>query len=106
MTALEYYFVTVAIFLCLNGIMALGFNMQFGQAGIVNLAFLVLVAVGAYATAIATVKPASGVFAGTGTYIGGFGWQFPWNFLFGIGATLIFGLLLGGLSLLRLRAWE
>ncbi len=103
MTALEYYFVTVAIFLCLNGIMALGFNMQFGQAGIVNLAFLALVAVGAYATAIATVKPASGVFAGTGNYIGGFGWQFPWNFLFGIGATLIFGLLLGGLSLLRLR---
>ncbi|HXC80073.1 MAG TPA: branched-chain amino acid ABC transporter permease [Candidatus Acidoferrum sp.] len=103
MSALEFYIVTVAIFGCLNGILALGFNMQFGQAGIVNLAFIVLVAVGAYATAIASVQPASGVFGGTGTYIGGFGWVFPWNMLFGVAATLLFGLLLGGAALLRLR---
>ena len=103
MSALEFYIITVAIFGCLNGILALGFNMQFGQAGIVNLAFIVLVAVGAYATGIATVQPASGVFGGTGTYIGGFGWAFPWNMLFGVAVTLLFGLLLGGAALMRLR---
>ena len=103
MSALEFYIITVAIFGCLNGILALGFNMQFGQAGIVNLAFIVLVAVGAYATGIASVQPASGSFGGTGTYIGGFGWAFPWNMLFGVGVTVLFGLLLGGAALLRLR---
>jgi branched-chain amino acid transport system permease protein len=103
MSAIEFYIITVAIFGCLNGILALGFNMQFGQAGIVNLAFIVLVAVGAYATGIASVQPASGVFGGTGTYIGGFGWVFPWNMLFGVGVAMLFGLLLGGAALMRLR---
>jgi len=98
---LTFYLVTVGIFICLNGIQVLGFNMQFGMAGILNFAFIVLVAVGAYATAIASVSPAPN--DGFTYYIGGFGWQFPWNVLFGVGCTLVFALILGGLALRRLR---
>ena len=34
----EFYLLTLAIFGCLNGILVLGFNLQFGHAGIINLA--------------------------------------------------------------------
>ncbi len=78
---------------------ALGFNMQFGHAGILNFAYILLVAVGAYATAVAGVPRSQGFT----TYIGGFSWAFPWTVLFGTGCALLFGAFLGWFALLRLR---
>ncbi len=101
MSPIEYYLITIAILGCINGIFALGFNMQFGVSGIINLAFIILVAVGAYGTAIASVGPSPGTT--TSSYIGGFNWGFPWNVLFGVGCTLVFALVLGAIALRRLR---
>ena len=96
-----YYGLTLGIYGCLNGILALGFNLQFGQTGIMNLAFFLLVAVGAYMTSIAGVGPPPT--DGVTHYIGGFGWAFPWDLLFGVACTVVFALVLGGVALHRLR---
>ncbi|HVA24430.1 MAG TPA: branched-chain amino acid ABC transporter permease [Chloroflexota bacterium] len=102
MSAVEYYVVTMAIYAALNGIQALGLNMQFGLAGIFNFAYIVLVAVGAYATGVAALGPAPG---GLTNYLGGFGWAFPWNLLFGIVVTVAFALLLSLICFSRIAHW-
>lgn len=101
MSAFEFYAVTLGIFFCLDAIQALGFNLQFGVSGIINLAYILLVAVGAYATAIATVPPAPK--GGFETYVGGLQLAFPLNLLFGVAVTAVFGCLLGLTAMRRLR---
>jgi branched-chain amino acid transport system permease protein len=96
------YLITILILICLNGIAALGFNLQFAEAGIVNLAYIMLVAVGAYTTGIAAVGPPPSGDLVT-HYIGGFQWAFPWDLLFGIACTVAFALVLGLVALRRLR---
>jgi branched-chain amino acid transport system permease protein len=96
------YVLTILILVCLNSVAALGFNLQFAEAGIVNLAYIMLVAVGAYMTGIAAVGPPPKGDIVT-HYIGGFQWAFPWDLLFGIGCATIFALLLGFVALRRLR---
>jgi branched-chain amino acid transport system permease protein len=90
--ALVFYALSLSTFCALNAILALGMNLQFGQTGILNLAFFALVAVGAYMTGIATLPPSG---AGTAfTYIGGFQLGFPLNVLFGmVSATAVAGVL-------------
>ena len=92
MNALVFYALSLSTFCALNAILALGMNLQFGQTGILNLAFFALVAVGAYMTGIATLPPSG---AGTAfTYIGGFQLGFPLNVLFGmVSATAVAGVL-------------
>ncbi|HVA23293.1 MAG TPA: branched-chain amino acid ABC transporter permease, partial [Chloroflexota bacterium] len=98
-----FYLTTMAIYTCINGILTLGLNMQFGLAGILNLAFIVLVAVGAYCTGIAALPPAPA--AGAVHYIGGFGWAFPWDLLFGMLVTVAFACLLGLICFKRIAHW-
>jgi branched-chain amino acid transport system permease protein len=101
MSSTEFYLVTLAVFFCFDAIQALGFNLQFGVAGVINLAYILLVAVGAYATAIATVGPAPKT--GFETYAGGFHWPFPFNLLFGVACATLVGVLLGFTAIRRLR---
>lgn len=102
MTNLEFFFATMLIYAALNGMQALGLNMQFGQSGIFNFAYIVLVAVGAYATGVASLHPAS-PHDPTTAYIGGFGWGFPWNIMFGTVMAMVFALVLGIIAFRRLR---
>lgn len=99
MNSIEFYLTTLGVFGCTGAIEALGFNLQFGIAGIINLAYILLVAVGAYATSVASVGPATG----SETYVGGLHVGFPLNLLVGIGAAVVVGSLLGVTALLRLR---
>lgn len=101
MGALDYFLLTLLFFGAVNALQVLGFDMQFGQVGVVNLAYVLLVAIGAYATAIASVPPAGHIIAVT--YIGGFGWGFPWNLLFGIAVTVVAAFLLSTIAFRRLR---
>ncbi len=101
MGALDYFLLTLLFFGAVNALQVLGFDMQFGQVGVVNLAYILLVAIGAYATAIASVQPAGHIIAVT--YIGGFGWGFPWNLLFGIAVTVAAAFLLSTIAFRRLR---
>ncbi len=99
MSSAEFYLTTLGVFGCTGAIQAIGFNLQFGTAGIINLAYILLVAVGAYATAIASVGAATG----NQTYVGGFHLPFPLNLAFGVAVTIGVGMLLGVTALLRLR---
>ena len=105
MSNLDYYLLTLLFFGAVNGLQAIGLDMQFGQAGVFNFAYIVLVAVGAYATGIASIHPANagGASVGSLSYIGGFNWGFPWNLLFGVAATVVFAFLLTGIAFRRLR---
>ncbi len=96
---MEFYILTLLVFACINGILAIGFDLQFGHAGILNFSYILSVAVGAYATAIAGVPPSQGFT----TYIGGLSWAFPWTIVFGTVCSLLFAILLGWVTLRRLR---
>ena len=101
MGAIEYYVLTLAVYAALNGILVLGLNIHFGTTGILNFAYISLVAVGAYATGIASLPPAKQQYLTQ--YVGGFGWDFPWSMLFGTACAVLFALLLGAVAFLRLR---
>lgn len=101
MGAFDFYAVTLAVYAALNALQALGLNMQFGQTGVINFAYISLVAIGAYGTGIAALHPA---IAGSLTqYVGGFGWAFPWDVLFGVGLTLVVALGMSLFAFARLR---
>src|SRR6202049_5030322 len=70
---------------CINGIMVVGLNLQYGYSGLLNFAFYAFVAVGAYVAAVTTMGPPPSNF-GVETYI--LQWSLP-------GPV---GLLLGGLA--------
>jgi ABC-type branched-subunit amino acid transport system ATPase component/ABC-type branched-subunit amino acid transport system permease subunit len=98
---LAFYIFAVLIYAAIGAVAALGFNLQFGYAGVFNMAYIVLVAVGAYGTAIANLPPSSS--DPLMHYIGGFGWAFPWDMLFGVACTLVFAAILGSFAFRRLR---
>jgi len=102
MNGMGFYLTTIAIYAALNGILVLGLNMQFGVTGIFNFAYILLVAVGAYATGIAALPHQV---PGGPQYIGGFGWGFPWDVLFGIGVTVVFALGLALIAFRRISNW-
>jgi branched-chain amino acid transport system permease protein len=77
------FFLTDALVLgCINAIMVVGLNLQYGYSGLLNFAFYIYVAIGAYIAAITTMGKSTtpGI-----TYA--LGWTLPWWA----------GLLLGGL---------
>ncbi len=101
MTPTELYLVTLGVFAAVTAIQALGFNLQFGYAGVVNIAFVVFVAIGAYTTGIAELhRPSRGTVT---TYIGGFGWSFFPSLAFGVVTTMACGGVIGLVLFRRLR---
>jgi branched-chain amino acid transport system permease protein len=84
------YFLTDLLVLgCINGIMVVGLNLQYGYTGLLNFAFYTYVAIGAYIAGVSTAGPTPG--AGI-TWI--LQWSLPWYL----------GLLLGGLAAAALGA--
>ena len=79
---LIYLFVSVATY----GIFALGLNLQWGFAGLINFGHVAFMTLGAYATALLTLQ----------------GWPFLLAMPVGIGLAMLLGLLIGT-STLRLR---
>ncbi len=73
---MTYYVGTLLIYLLIDGVAALGLNLQYGVAGILSLGFIVFQAAGAYVAAIVTLGPDSGN-GGFQQYIGGYHWPFP-----------------------------
>jgi len=87
------YLLIVGIFVVTNMIAALGLNLQLGFGGIVNLAFILFFACGAYFTAVFTIGPpgSSQDHLLAQTYL--FGARFPWPFplIVGVLATIALG---------------
>src|SRR5258708_32171930 len=98
---IAYYAFAVLIYAAIGAIAALGFNLQFGYAGVFNMAYVVLVAEGAYGTSIANLPPSSN--HPLMHYVAGFGRAFPSDMLFGVACTLVCAAILGPLAFRQLR---
>ena len=96
------YFLTDALALgCINAIMVVGLNLQYGYSGLLNFAFYIYVAIGAYIAAITTMGPSTvpGI-----TYA--LGWTLPWwvGLLLGGAVAAVLGSLVFLLTVRRLRS--
>ena len=98
---MTYYVFTLVFFLFDYFILAMGLNIQYGEAGILNFAYIGFVAIGAYFTGVFGLPAAHG----TGQfYILGLGLPFPINLLLGGVAAMCFGLIVALITLRRLRS--
>ncbi|HUY50405.1 MAG TPA: branched-chain amino acid ABC transporter ATP-binding protein/permease [Streptosporangiaceae bacterium] len=96
------YFLTDLLVLgCVNSIMVVGLNLQYGYSGLLNFAFYIYVAIGAYIAAITTMGPSTvpGI-----TYA--LGWTLPWwvGLILGGIVAAVFGALVFLLTVRRLRS--
>ncbi len=100
MSAIWYYVFTLVFFLFDYFILAMGLNIQYGETGILNFAYIGFVAIGAYVTG-AVSMPNS---VGTGQhYILGWSIPFPFNLLIGGVAASLLAVIVALISLRRLR---
>ncbi len=100
MSAFWYYVFTLVFFLFDYFILAMGLNIQYGETGILNFAYIGFVAIGAYVTGAVSL-PSS---VGTGQqYILGLGLPFPINLLLGGVAAMLLAFLVALITLRRLR---
>jgi branched-chain amino acid transport system permease protein len=96
------YFLTDALVLgCINAIMVVGLNLQYGYSGLLNFAFYIYVAVGAYIAAITTMGHST--IPGIGYALG---WSLPWwaGLLLGGVVAAVLGALVFLLTVRRLRS--
>lgn len=99
---MEYYLLTILIFIGIYSIYGWGINLQFGLTGILNFTYITFVAIGAYFAGVAALTLPSGGIGGQ--YI--FGWQLPFPLppiLGGIAAAIL-AALVGYVGLKRLRS--
>ncbi|HEX9041095.1 MAG TPA: branched-chain amino acid ABC transporter ATP-binding protein/permease [Trebonia sp.] len=73
-SAVSSYVATLMAYLAINGIACWALNLQFGVGGVMNFAFIIYQALGAYITAVLTLPPAKTL--ADETYI--LGWHLPW----------------------------
>ncbi|HLQ53807.1 MAG TPA: branched-chain amino acid ABC transporter permease [Streptosporangiaceae bacterium] len=100
--AWQFYISTVLVYLGVDVIACWGLNLQFGVAGLVNFAYIIFQAAGAYTAAVLTLGPAAK--GGFQQYVGGAHWPFPLPIL---AAGVVGGLLaalVGGFAIRRLRS--
>ena len=82
---MAFYLLDQLTLACIGTIMVLGFNLQYGNAGILNFTYYTFVAIGAYIAAVTTMGPPN---PNMGQQIYILQWSLPWPV----------GLLLGGLA--------
>jgi branched-chain amino acid transport system permease protein len=73
-SAISSYIATLLVYLAVNAIACWGLNLQFGVGGVMNFAFIIYQAIGAYITAVLTLP--SDITVPDETYI--LGWHLPW----------------------------
>lgn len=100
---MSFYIFTLFFFFFLYFILAMGLNIQFGEAGILNFAYIGFVALGSYVTgAVSLPKTNTGI--GTGQhYILGYDMPFPFNLICGGIAASLLSVVIAFISLRRLR---
>ncbi|MBW4077347.1 MAG: branched-chain amino acid ABC transporter permease [Acidobacteria bacterium] len=100
MSAFWYYVFTLVFVMFDYFILAMGLNIQYGETGILNFAYIGFVALGAYVTG-ASSMPSS---AGTGQqYIMGWSVPFPFNLVLGGAAASLLAVFVAVVALRRLR---
>ena len=102
MNQIVLYATTLLVFFFINNILTWGLNIQFGYTGILNFAFIIFMALGAYVTGVFSLPVANGISGQT--YVLGLSWPFPLTLLMGGLASAAFGLVVGLIALKRLRS--
>jgi branched-chain amino acid transport system ATP-binding protein/branched-chain amino acid transport system permease protein len=74
--AWQYYFATLFVYFGVNAIACWALNLQYGVSGVLNFAFIMYQAIGAYAAAVVTLGPSSTGGYSFQTYV--VGWSLPW----------------------------
>lgn len=102
MPTFVFYLLTLAVFGAIYGTLAMGLNIQWGYTGILDFMYIAFVAVGGYVTSL-LMMPAA--LPGSGfQYILGLNWPFIPALLVGGLAAALLALIVGLLSLNRLRS--
>jgi branched-chain amino acid transport system permease protein len=99
---MNFYITVLLIYLGTDVIATWGLNLQFGVAGVLNLAFIVELSIGAYVYAMCTLGPSSGN-GGFQHYLFGLHLPVPVALLAAIAAGAASGVLFGLVGLKRLR---
>ena len=100
--SMQFYLSTILIYLFIDIIGVLGLNLQFGVAGIINFAYIVFVAVGAYTAAVLSLGPDHA--DNFQHYVFGANLPFPLPILAAGVASGLLSLVVGVISLRRLRS--
>src|ERR1700736_5498652 len=96
-----FYLLTLATFAVIYSVLAIGLNIHWGYTGILDFMYIAFVAVGGYVTAQLGLPPAQPALGET--YILGLNWSFFPALLGGGLAAMLLALVVGLLSLHRLR---
>lgn len=101
----QYYITLILVYLGVDIIACLGLNIQLGLAGVMDFAFIIFQAAGAYVYAIFTLgSPSASALAGGGqSYFWGTSLPFPVPFLIAIAAGMALAFLCAVIVLPRLR---
>lgn len=99
----QFYLATIAVYLCVNVIAAWGLDLQFGVTGVLNFAFILFQAVGAYTAGILSLGPSSAD-GGFQHYLGGWQLPFPLPIIGAMVVTAALAALVGLIGLRRLRS--
>lgn len=102
MSAWEFYISTLLVYFAIDVLSALSLNLQFGFGGIINLAFIVFQAAGAYIAASLSLGPDTGANAYQ-TYLFGMHLPFPLPLIFATLAGAVLALVVGLFGLRRMR---
>jgi branched-chain amino acid transport system permease protein len=101
-SAMQFYVSNLLVYLGVDVMACLGLNLQFGVAGLINLAFIVFQAAGAYTAAVLTLGPSSSQ-GGFQSYILGSHMPYPIPWLAGAFVGGALALIVGLITLRRLR---
>lgn len=102
-TAVQFYLSTLLVYLGVDVMACWGLNLQYGYTGLLNFAFIIFQAAGAYTAAVLTLgSPSSN--GGFQTYIGGATLPFPVPLLAAAAVGALLSLVVGFVSLRRLRS--
>jgi branched-chain amino acid transport system permease protein len=102
MAPIVYYAFTLLFFFAAYSVLGWGLNLQFGEAGILNFAYIAFVAVGAYITGVTSSGPP---LAGSGqSYILGWSLPFPLGLIAGGVAACLAAVLVAFIAFRRLRS--
>jgi len=101
----QFYLVILLVYGCVALISCWGLDLQFGDTGILNFAFIVFQAVGAYTAALLTLGPVeTGVFGKMQEYFWGADLPFPVPVLVAAGVGALLSVPIGFVALRRLRS--
>lgn len=102
MAPILYYAFTLLFFFAAYSVLGWGLNLQFGESGILNFAYIAFVAIGAYVTGVTSSGPP---LPGSGeSYIIGWSLPFPLGLLLGGVVSCLVAVLVAFIAFRRLRS--